>query len=332
MGRTIAADAAVLAVGALPPAPPMGAEPELLASPRYHADPWRAVHRPDDLGGHVLLVGTGLTMVDVALTLARPGRRLTAISRRGLLPQTHAVAAPAPGRDDFAASPRDMLREVRRLSERRDWHEVIDEVRGSVRPLWMSWTQAERRQFLRHLRPWWDVHRHRMAPPVARRIDELRRTGELNVRAGVTERLATRRDEVSVIWRPRGARRSKPLKVDAVVNCTGFQGDLAAAGDRLLDDLLVHDLVRSDPCALGIDVDARSRPLNRWGAPTSGFYAVGPLTRGAFGEITSVPDIRHQALEVATGVLEHVRAIGRDEGVLTARPVSPRRASSPRLL
>jgi uncharacterized NAD(P)/FAD-binding protein YdhS len=301
MGRTIEADVVVLALGSLPPAPPTAVSPQLLASPRYVADPWR-FDGSADLGRHVLLLGTGLTMVDVAFSLSRPYRRFTAISRRGLLPRGHGAAAPAPGRGDFSGSPLEVLRQARRLSADRDWREVIDEVRGSVRGLWASWPLAQRRRFLRHLRPWWDVHRHRMASPVARKVEDLRKSGELTIRAGTLLRLDLVDDEVRVEWRSRKARGPQTLMVDAVVNCTGLGSEIRLAEDRLIASLQRRNLIRPDVCSLGLDVDADSRPLGRSGEPRPGLYAVGPLTRGAFWEMTSVPDLRGQAADVARDV------------------------------
>ena len=301
MGRVLEVDAVVLALGSLPPAPPLAASPELLASPRYVADPWRA-DGTEELGRHVLLLGTGLTMVDVAFSLGRPYRRFTALSRRGLLPRPHDAAPPAPGRGDFAGSPLAVLREVRRLSADRSWREVLDEVRGSGPGLWASWPLAQRRRFLRHLRPWWEVHRHRMAPPVARKIDDLRKSGEVTVRAGALLGMELLGDEVRVEWRARGTRRPQVLMVDAVVNCMGHSGEIRLADDGLIGALLRRKLIRPDACSLGLDVDAAARPLGAGGAPAAGLYAVGPLTRGLSWEMTSVPDLRGQAAGVAHAV------------------------------
>ncbi|HKR89691.1 MAG TPA: FAD/NAD(P)-binding protein [Phenylobacterium sp.] len=307
MGRTLFADAVVLALGAPPSAPPPGASPELLASPRYLADPW-AAGASTDVGRHVLLLGAGLTMVDVAFALSRGYRRFTAISRRGLVSLGHDGRPPATGRTDLAGSPAEVLRQVRRSARGRDWREAVDEARGSAQDVWRAWSLAERRRFLRHLRPWWDIHRHRMAPSVARRVQEMRKAGELVVRAGAIERLDLAQDEVRVEWRARGTRKPQTLMVDAVVNCTGAGGEIGLADPRLIGALLGRRLVRPDPCRLGLDVDAGSRPLNAKGVAQRGLYAVGPLTRSAFWEITAVPDIRSQAATVARDLLAELAA------------------------
>jgi uncharacterized NAD(P)/FAD-binding protein YdhS len=303
MGRRIEADALVLALGSPAPAAPAGLTPALERSACYVADPWRPQGLPDTLGSHVLLIGAGLTMIDVVLSLAQPDRRFTVISRRGLAPTVHATT-PLRAGAELAGSPLEILRHLRRESLRRDWREVVDEMRGSVRPLWVSWSGPERRAFLRHLRPFWEAHRHRMAPPVARQIEAMRRSGDLTVHAGSIQTLTQDAGEARLIWRPRGSRLRKHLKVSGAVNCTGHDGDLRRSSDQLVAALLADKLIRPDPCGLGADVDSRSRLLDAAGAPTPGLYAVGPLTRGAFWEITSVPDIRQQAAEVGTDILQ----------------------------
>lgn len=305
MGRTLHADAVVLAVGSPGKASLPGLDPALAEHPRYISNPW-SEEPLADFGAHVLLIGTGLTMVDVVIAHAVNGRRFTAISRRGLLPNVHGPSAPSPGRIDLVGGPREALRALRALSAERPWREVIDEARHGVQDLWASWSQSQRNAFLRHLRPWWDIHRHRMAPQVARQIEILRETGELDVQAGSLAGLGARDDDLEVTWRPRGGRRVRTARFSAVINCTGQHGDLRRTGQPLIHGLLADGLIRSDPCRLGADVDDASRLIGADGAPTTGLYAVGPLTRGAFWEITSVPDIRWQAADVAHAVLHHL--------------------------
>jgi len=307
MGREIDADAVVLALGVTPPAPPAGAMPALLASPRYLADPWGAPQALASDADHILLIGTGLTMVDVAIALARPGRRFTALSRHGLTPRAHAPVAARPPALAPHGAPAQVFRALRAKAEGGGWREAVDDLRPYIHDLWASWALGQRRQFLRHLRPWWDVHRHRLAPSVARRIEAMRKTGDLAVHAGRTQRLSPRGDQVEVQWSPRGGAKARRLTVDAVVNCTGPLGDLALSRDPLVRKLLAGGLIRPDACALGAEVDEAGRPLDAAGAPWPGLYAVGPLTRGAFWEITSVPDIRLQAAQTAL-------VIGRDLG------------------
>lgn len=307
LGREIDAAAVVLALGVLRPAAPSTASEALLNSPRYIGDPWDSKAKLEDEASDVLLLGTGLTMIDAAVSLWRPGRRFWAISRRGLTPRQHAPTSEQGAEIAPHGSPRELLAEIRAASADGQWREAIDSLRPNVQSIWLSWSQAERQSFLRHLRPWWDVHRHRLAPSVARRISLLMRGRELVVRAGEVTSLSLTRDNVEVSWRPRGGRLVRRLGVAAVVNCAGLLGDLDRASEPLLQRLLARGVIRPDPCRLGAEVDIGSRLIGASGRPEPGLFAVGPLTRGAFWEITSVPDIRSQAAGAAQAILSGVR-------------------------
>lgn len=302
LGREIAAETVVLASGVLKPAPPAGGDAALFSSPRYFADPWTCADRIGPDAGDVLLLGTAMTMVDAALTLSRQGRRIWAISRRGLLPRSHAPVPARPPASAPTGSPLAVLRQVRAQAEAEGWHEAVDDLRPHVRTLWARWSARERAAFLRHARPWWEVHRHRLAPSVARQLATLIRGRDLTVRAGEIVSLTPEGDRIEVVWRPRGGLATRRLSVGAVVNCTGFLGDLERTEDALLKRLLSQGLIRADDLRLGLEVDGGSQPVGRDGATRAGFYAVGPLTRGGVWENTAVPDIRIQAAEVAAEI------------------------------
>jgi uncharacterized NAD(P)/FAD-binding protein YdhS len=298
-GETLAVDVAVLALGNLEPARPSGLDEAVVAAGRYIADPWRgAANLPDD-ARRILLIGSSLTMVDVALSHARPGRRFFALSRRGLAPRAHKAADLALTSRPYSGSPLTVLRQARRAALTSDWRAVIDDLRRSARTLWRSWSRAQRGRFLRHLRPIWDVHRHRLAPAVASRIQSMIASGELSIEAGRIERIEPAGTKVLVTWRRRGRGRTTTRKVDVVINCTGPLADVVASQIPLVKGLVASGYGRADPDGLGLDVDEQCRVRDIDGAPQDELYAVGPMTRGAFWEVTSVPDIRIQAAEVA---------------------------------
>jgi uncharacterized NAD(P)/FAD-binding protein YdhS len=285
----------------LSPQAPAGSDQALLSSPHYLANPWTS--RAEPLEGDLLLLGSGLTMVDAAVAHARPGRRIWAISRRGLLPRTHAPVAARPPIPRPKGSPLALLRAARGRIRTEGWREVIDDLRPHVRDIWRSWSQDERRAFLRHLRPWWDVHRHRLAPSVARHLVTLMRARDLNLRAGEVLSLTPNDKGVEVAWRPRGGQAVRRLNVGAVINCMGLPGDIAGSSDPLLTRLLARGLIRSDPNRLGAEVAEGSRLVGREGQVWPSLYAVGPITRGAVWEMSSVPDIRGQAADTAALIL-----------------------------
>jgi uncharacterized NAD(P)/FAD-binding protein YdhS len=307
MGRIIEAEAVVLALGVMRPGDPPGAEPDLIASPAYVADPWDPRAALPEGAQDVLLIGTGLTMIDAAISMAGPGRRFWAISRRGLTPRSHAPVGARPPIAPPSGSPAEILAALRARGGDADWRGAVDDIRPYLRGLWQAWSPRERQSFLRHLRPWWDVHRHRLAPSVARQIGVMMRARDLVVRAGEIVSQSLQGDKVEVVWRPRGGHLTRRLSVAAVVNCTGLPGDVERTADPLLRALLARRLIRPDPYRLGLDVDPASRLIGPAGAAQAGLYAVGPLTRGAFWEITSVPDIRTQAAETAQAILGSLR-------------------------
>lgn len=308
LGRMFAADAVVLSIGALPSASPEGADPAVLVSPRYVADPWSLAPNTD-LGRRVLLLGTGLTMVDVVLTHAAPGRRFIAISRRGLTPRAHVSGQVAPGaQTQPQGSPTVLLRRFRSAARTAGWREQLDGWRPHVQAVWAGWSERERRQALRHLGPWWDVHRHRMAPMAAREMVRLQAKGMLSVRAGRIERLTLADEQIRILWRRRGQPRRASLRVDTVINCTGACCDLRLAREPLIARLLARGLIQPDQLGMGARVDDQSRAIGAKGSPNPTLFAIGPLTRGAFLEITAVPDIRLQAQQVARRLSARRRA------------------------
>jgi len=291
------ADALVLATGNLPPHPPPGLDVDRLGD-AYVADPWGA-RVADGLGPDdtVLLLGTGLTMVDVALALdaAGFGGRIVALSRRGLLPRAHGDAAPGRLAERPPARAVPLLRAVRARADAIGWRGAVDELRPHTQDLWRAAGPAERSRFLRHLRPWWDVHRHRLAPEVAARIEAMRAAGRLELRAGTPVGC----EAGALLYRPRGSGRVERLAAARVVNCTGPAGDATRSTDPLLRRLLADGLARPDAFRLGLDVDAHGRLIGSDGAPQPRLYALGPVTRGAHWEITAVPDIRTQVWHLA---------------------------------
>jgi uncharacterized NAD(P)/FAD-binding protein YdhS len=309
MGRTIAADAVVLALGNPPPCAPEAIGPELEGSRLYVADPWRwSLDAAPEGDGPILLLGSGLTMVDAALSLdgLAPGRPLIALSRRGLLPREHqgAPPSPLPSPPPASLSPLQALAWLRATAQRHGWRTAIDALRPATQDLWRGWSLGQRAAFLRHARAYWDVHRHRLSPQVAERLARMRADGRLRVLAGKLDR-ADRLPggKVGVVWRPRGEAQTWRLEVDAVINCTGPSSDVERSTEPLIAALAARRLIRADPLRLGVDIDGEHRVVRADGTSHPTLFAVGPITRGALWEINAVPDIRVQAAHVAGAVL-----------------------------
>jgi uncharacterized NAD(P)/FAD-binding protein YdhS len=307
-GREVEADYAVLAVGNFPPEPLPGANPAFYDSPFYRPDPWGPDTVTDlDPAAPVLLLGTGLTSVDAVISLLDTGHTgpIHALSRRGLLPRRHAnVPRPAHRPAPYPTSVRALTRLLRSEAERAlaegaGWQPVIDDLRPFTSDIWQAMPLAERARFLRHMRPWWDVHRHRMAPQVAHRIAEATSIGQFHRLVGRVRRYDVVDDHVEVHYQPRGQTELQTLQVERVINCAGPGADYDRITDPLIQGLLTNGTVRPDPLRLALDVTAHGALLDRSGGVSRRLFALGPVTKGTFWEITAVPDIRAQAERVA---------------------------------
>lgn len=293
-GREIGADAIVLALGNSSPRPPGDPNDPFYDTMNFVPDPWAkdAFDRLDP-NGDLILIGTGLTMVDIALKLAAEGHRgkMYAISRHGLVPNVHASGGTW---KPFAKpdTPLKLLRliraEVKRAREQNvPWQRVIDAVRPNVAHIWHAWTQGEREQFLRHLRARWEVYRHRMAPRVAENLAQLCESGQLMFTKGRIRGYRVLPDGVEV---KAGA---KSVRAFRVVNCTGPRSDLGRVGIPLIANLRRRKMVVADPLGLGIETDDCA-VIDGAGRSSNWLFALGPLTRPAWWEITAVPEIAVQ--------------------------------------
>lgn len=300
-GDEIACRELVLAQGNFrsPPNPAFAHLPDTI----HFADPW-SPGVTDGLEGieDILLLGSSLTAVDIVLSLESAGYRgrITALSRRGLKPLSHAESGPVFKSVSIPAeNGASLIRRVRRRAAEIGWRHAIDELRLHTQQLWRRHDHAGQRSLLRHLRPYWDIHRHRLAPGAARRIAALEEAGRLRFIAGKLASAEVEGDAVRAIWRLRGNDRTESLLAGRIVGCTGPEGDLAKVDDPLLQGLIAAGHVRPDAHRLGIDVDRLGRVRNSEGKPQPHLFAVGPATKGEAWEIVAVPDIRRQVWDLA---------------------------------
>ncbi len=321
-GASIVADSVVLALGNPPPGRLPGGE-ELRASRRYVADPWRT---PPTFrrGETVLIVGTGLTMADVALAgnqAAKGGAMIHAISRHGLTPasQTSVHHGREYGLHDgvllraAAVSLARLVRGVRALVADiqlvgGDWREAIASVRALAPALWQRLSARERQRFLRHVRCHWEVHRHRLPERTASALDTLRRQGTLQVHAGRLLRLTPAGRRISVSWRARGQSAHRTLLVDRVVNCTGPDYDPRRGEERLLRSLIAQAMAVPDPLGLGLLTDGFGALVDASGRIADDIHYIGPMLRASCWEVTAVQELRVHAERLARHVTLHATA------------------------
>jgi uncharacterized NAD(P)/FAD-binding protein YdhS len=303
-GRSVTCHAAVLALGNFPPAP----VPHLPAHPHVISDPWRTgaldgIERPQ----RILLVGTGLTMVDVALTLAErhPQVEIAAISRSGLLPRVHLPEPEPPsppvvpfGRplelDDVVRRMRDAI-----LAAGPRWRSVIDGMRPFTQRIWRALSIEDRRRFLGSVEAReWEVRRHRMAPPVGASLSALRAQDRLVTGRGqITGAEPRPGGRIDVRLAESGGERL--LGVSHVINCTGPSHNVVRVANPLVHDLLASGRARPHPLGAGFQVDARGALIGVGTGPDPRLIAIGSLRRGALYETTAIPEIRAQASDAA---------------------------------
>jgi len=303
-GDSIESRALALATGNQTPAGLPGTES---VRDRLIDNPWsdRARAAIDDAASRqldVLILGTSLTMVDVALSLAAAGHegRIVALSRRGKMPLVNDGDQSSQVEWDDIPEPR--IRAIAKWIRERGceigWRSAVDSLRPHSHRLWQSLPPREKRLFLRYGRPWWDIHRHRVAPEVGRQVDELLSEGRLQVVAGRLLEARATEDGVEVTIRRRGREDPERLqRFGYVFNCTGPLGDISRTRDPLLRDILDKGLASPDELAIGLEVDERSRAR-----PGERLWALGTLSKGRYWEMIAVPDIRNQAAAVAEDI------------------------------
>lgn len=323
-GRRLGADAVIVATG-LPPAGDHWAPDDLRASPFFVPDPWAPgaldLVRRDHRGpADVLVVGTGLTMVDVVLGLegGREDRGVHAVSRSGRLPARHSDQlrpAVIPDVADWGGHLPDLRARVRRHLEdigrsSGDWRPGLDGLRFQVATLWQRLSEQQRLEFLRKDAGAWNVLRHRLPPTSADRVRHLQADGRLTLSAATVSAASPL---------PRGGLRielddGSSREFGWVVNCTGPQLDI-----RLLSNPLLDDLVRpreggplAVPATAGMGVrTSAGRLTDAAGTTDAPLWTLGALRRGELWESTAVPEIRTQALSLAKDLLDAIAPLPR---------------------
>ncbi|MCT7986995.1 FAD/NAD(P)-binding protein [Laspinema olomoucense] len=313
-GETIDAHKIVLALGNFPPKDPPVHDARFYQSQRYISYPWseRALTGLNSSDA-VLLIGSGLTMVDLAVALKEQGHTGTiyGVSRHGQLPHSHQFTSPYPAFLAPETAPktlRGLFRQVREevesaIARGDDWRSVIDSLRPITQQLWQQMSPGDRQRFLRHVRPYWEVHRHRVSPGVAETVGRMLDAGQLVLLAGRVHAYEEDAEGVKVSVSTRGTGHRKVLEVKRVINCTGSECDYRKFQHPLIVNLRSQNLIRPDPLALGLDVAENGAIRNSEGVVSQLFYTLGSPRKGGLWETTAVREIRQQAVELSRELL-----------------------------
>ncbi|MCF5722692.1 FAD/NAD(P)-binding protein [Pseudomonas syringae] len=307
-GQQLRGAFAVLATGMFPAARTPQTESSGLNAAAV--DPWDvAAMTQIDPHATVLIIGSGLTMVDAVVSLEQAGHRgpIDIFSRHGLLP--HVRRQPPSwvdflGEDHRLRTPLQLLREVRRQcriaqAQGIDWQAPLDTVRAHIGRLWSQASEREKRQFVRHVRPWWESHHHRSPPLSAQLVARLHEEGRLRIQAASFKGLVPSDDGVTIRLRQRGEHAVTQRSGAALINSSGIEYDWRRVARPLPQQLLKRGLIQPGPLALGIAADAGGAVVDAAGQVSRRLFAMGPPLRGLWWESTAVTDVAIQAKALA---------------------------------
>jgi uncharacterized NAD(P)/FAD-binding protein YdhS len=324
-GGTVDADQIVMATGnhrpgSFPSPSPLGHDA------RYCADPWEGWHEKlPEAGGRIVLLGTGLTTVDVVLTLGALGweGQIVAVSRNGMLPKSHfrGIAysdylpedAESLGLHGLVQVVEQHCTRLKQMSQNSAI--AIDKLRPHTQRLWRSLSVDEKREFLSKHAATWNVTRHRIAQSIHETITDALDCGRLQVMAGTIEKIVPNEQNIEVVLRDSQGNQCQQ-NGDLVVNCTGPQSQISQANIPLFDNLLLKGLICADDLEMGILVDDQFAVIDGDGETSPLLFAIGPLLKGSLWETTAVPELRSQAMRVAENLLQREPAAVEEEAVI----------------
>ncbi len=299
-GSSILATHVVFATGHLGPKLPKFLEP-LRGNPRFKLSTWaNELDSVDPKDEDILIIGTGLTMVDAMLSLSNKlaNNRVYARSRRGLMPHPHRPGPKPPviQVDEPVSEIRSLARQIicQGRSAGPDWRAVVDGCRSLTTKWWKSLDWEQRARFLQRLQPYWDTHRHRIPDEVYAMLQQMQIEDRLDVAPAANIRIEPMDDGFKVILtRPNGVQET--LTVGWILNCTGPETDFVGAKLPLYESAVAAGLASYDPLGLGLLIDDQHLT-----ATGERIFAIGPVCRGCLWETTAIPEIRVQAELIAT--------------------------------
>jgi len=324
-GTSIRADSVVLAIGHRPPSDPLQ---KLWKGPRdrFVSDPWRPfvlnAVQPEDA---VFVLGSGLTAIDTVLSMTREPRTgpITLVSRHGFKPQAHSLTPIHPlnmgevvkaltgGPEPLKALT--LCKTLKAFAKKKslegvDWRAVVDGLRPHLGHLWQSLSTKERKKFLTTLRPFWEIHRHRMAHTIRDQFTKLCEAGIVRIIKGRVISAESGPRGVRVAVRETGTGRVTESHYHWVVNCTGPLPSNRAEGNPVIGSLLVNGWVSADELSLGLETSPRGNAIDEHGAEVPDLFVVGTLRKPATWESTAVPELRQQAASVGEEILQRIEA------------------------
>lgn len=256
----------------------------------------------------VLIVGTGLSMIDAVLTLHqhKHAGKINAVSRHGLLPLRHADGKPpCPlAAENLPKQVRPLTKALRTISERHvadgyDWRTVINAFRRFIPEYWQQFSVDDKKRFLRHALPYWNIHRHRVHVEVMDKLDALSMIGQLQVHAARVLNISQGAAELAL----RHTQKRLSLKTQWVINCMGPAPQMRPTQQRLIQSLLTQGVATLDPLQLGFVTNTLGALVGGTSQVSDQFYTLGAPARATFWECGAVPEIRRHIFALSRHLL-----------------------------
>ena len=311
-GEILPSTHVILAFGNFKPPHPSVGDMSFTSSDKYFQDPWSsALYDSLDPEDSIFIVGTGLSMIDVALHLHNHGHRgkISAISTRGLLPAVHKLGFTYPSfADELMKTDRitDILKIVRRHMKSADtngsnWRAVIDSLRPATQKIWLDLPMAEKRYFKQHLSRYWNVARHRVPAEAAAVLDEMQSMGTLEILKGRLNGIQLNEGTFNIKFSTLGEEHN--VNADVLVNCIGSEANFSRIDSQFVKNLIARRHIRPDELAMGIDATPDGRVIDKNDAPSNVVFTLGTALKGILWESTAIPEIRSQARDLALKLL-----------------------------
>lgn len=303
-GNALHADHVILALGNFPPADLFATHNPVQNDPRYFASPWSDRVYSDIKGDEdILLVGSGLTAVDIVLGLiVRKFRgKVTMLSRRGVFPLPHdlthqAISITVP--ENY--SPRKMLLWVRYLMRKNPevpWSVIIDGLRPYTQKIWLQWIVSDKQYFLKKIRPYWEIARHRIPSASSERLNNMMEKGQLVLIKGTIEEASVSSNGIEILYRSESGLNSQVFQ--KVINCTGPESNYRKVRFPIIVDLIARGKVKIDELGLGIKCTPEGSIINDQGEVEQGIWCIGPMRKAVLWETTALRELREQSSALA---------------------------------
>ena len=317
-GKKIFADHIILAFGHFPPRTPAALEC-MLQSSEYTANPWNdSINQEQNKDTSILLLGSGLTALDVISSLdplSLGNGKIYLLSRRGLLPLPHRIAKnsilpPSSLQNELLYAAPTALAYLRTVKAqvkagavaKLDWRDIIAALRPITSRLWIRLPRHEQSRFLRHVQPYWDIHRHRVAPQTYKLFEEALSLKKIVPIAGRIKSIESQNGKTLVTIQRRGNHELQQIHIDRIINCTGPNSNPCLIEEPLIQQLIEDDLISVDPLGLGLRVDNSLAVESQDGTSSEWLSYVGPMLKANFWEATAVPELRLYASALARKV------------------------------